>query len=190
MYWILTFLKAIKLKCLFESVTMFQVPGNLNLTCDRKCLPRPGLTFLSSIIMLFDGILAAQLEGLPLPLPILDPITFFVNGIWGNTDNHKYLLVILERLTDFFKKSFNLNKCLLKIKRFGLLLFKPIWPNTSFFVEVFEYFKVLIVRFFCAFLKITFLGRNNNYNNYNIMAIISFTCFCISRYITHIKVNT
>ena len=172
MYWILTFLNAIKLKRLFESVTISQTPGSLNLTCDRKCLPRPGLTFLSSIIMLFDGILAAQFEGLPLPLPILDPITFFVNGIWGNTDNHKYLLVTLERLTDFFKKSFSLNKCLLKINRFGLPFFKPMWPNTNFLEEVFEYFRVLIVRFLCALLNITFLGRNNNY----CIILLGLTC--------------
>ena len=53
-----------------------------------------------------EGILAAQFEGLPLPLPIREPITFLVMGICGNAFTHKYRLVIFDRRTVFLRNIF------------------------------------------------------------------------------------
>ena len=56
-------------------------PGNLYSICFEKNLKRPSLKLRNSIKTQLYGIFAAQFDGLPLPLPILEPITFFVTGI-------------------------------------------------------------------------------------------------------------
>jgi len=101
-------------------LTILKRPGNFVATCKRKCIALPGRKLRTSIKIDLDGILAAQVEGLPLPLPIREPITFFVIGICGKDLTHKYLFVILDRRTDFFKNIFILNKCLLNSKKLVL----------------------------------------------------------------------
>lgn len=144
-------------------------PGSLCESWVVKKRTLPNLTFLNSRNMHLYGSLAAQSEGLPLPLPILDPITFFVTGIWGKILNQRWRLVTVERLTAFFKKSFILKRCLLKIKKWGFLFKSPDWPYIKcFFFEkvvlgVYASFIVFSDLFLWVLLKVTFLGRNNSY---------------------------
>lgn len=67
---------------------------------------------------------------LPLPLPIRDPITFFVIGMWGKVLTQVLRRVMSPLLADFFKKSPNLNIFLLLI-RSGFVRVKPTWPNDN-----------------------------------------------------------
>ena len=93
---------------------------------------------------------------LPLPLPILDPITFFVSGMCGKVLTQTRLEVLSVFLDDFFKNIFNLNIFLLLIKK-GFVITSPECPKH----------KLLLMRAFiltplclCRNLNLNFLGCN------------------------------
>lgn len=99
---------------------------------------------------------------LPLPLPIREPITFFVKGVCGNALNHILRLVSSLRLAAFFKKSFKRNIFLL-FKRKGCCKTKPAWPKI---ILLGFNFKNFILKFNFTFLdfwrdlNLNFLGCN------------------------------
>ena len=101
---------------------------NLFCVCDRKCTARPLLKFRNSISITPVDNLLNQILNLPLPLPILEPITFLVKGKWGKVLTHTFLLVLSALLADFFKNNFNLNIFLLLINN-GFVKIRPNWPK-------------------------------------------------------------
>jgi hypothetical protein len=92
----------------------------------------PFLRFLNSIKIEPPDTLVNQHSSLPLPLPILIPLGFLVNGRWGNAKNQENRLVLSDFFTAFFKNSLNLNiweadKCT------GLSIIRPDPPKFNFF---------------------------------------------------------
>ena len=73
----------------------------------KKCIALPSRKFRNSKTKTPPQVWICQAFNLPAPLPILIPLGFLVNGIWGNILNHTRRLVASGFLTAFFKKTFN-----------------------------------------------------------------------------------
>ena len=133
---------------------ILEVLFNLYCVCVKKCNARPFLRFFSSIKTTPVEILLNQILSFPLPLPILEPITFLVRGKCGNELSQTLRPVLSDLRADFFKKSFNLNIFLLFIIK-GFVKTKPTLPKISDFVSLTLKFNR---RRLCLSLNLNFLG--------------------------------
>ena len=122
--------------------------------CVKKCSARPFLRFLSSIKTTPVEILLNQILNFPLPLPILEPITFLVRGKCGNELSQTLRPVLSDLRADFFKKSFSLNIFLLFIIK-GFVKTRPTPPKINDFVSLTLKFNR---RRLCLSLNLNFLG--------------------------------
>ena len=109
---------------------IFEVLFSLFWACDKKCIARPRLRFFNSINITPVDNLLNQILSFPLPLPIRDPITFLVKGIWGNVLTHTRRDVLSVRRAALLKNNFNLNIFLLFINN-GFVSTNPIWPKNK-----------------------------------------------------------
>lgn len=142
--------------------TTLDVLFNLFCACDRKYVALPLLKFFSSIKTTPVDSLLNQILNFPLPLPIREPITFLVRGIWGNVLTHTFLDVLSALRAAFFKKSFNLNIFLLFINK-GLVKTRPTWPKDKESCNRTLRLKRLRL---CFSLNLNFLGWSTNYTIY------------------------
>ena len=127
---------------------------NLRCVWVRKCKARPLLRFFSSIRITPVEILLNQILNLPLPLPILEPITFLVKGKCGKVLSQTLRPVLSDLRADFFKKSFSRNIFLLLIIR-GFVKTRPIPPKINRLANLTLKFKR---RRLCLSLNLNFLG--------------------------------
>lgn len=116
--------------------------------CFIKKEERPFLKFLNSIKTLPAEILVNQHSNFPLPLPILTPLGFRVNGRWGNAKNQTKRLVLSDFLEALFKNNLNLNNWF-AVKWIGFRRSKPAPPkfNLLFNEELLKESKLLFLCF-------------------------------------------
>ena len=123
-------------------------------------MARPFLKLRYSTRLTPDGSLPYQPLSLPLPLPIREPATFFVNGKCGNAFSQTLREVLSVRLAPFLMNIFILKRCLPEIF-IGCKSCRPVCPNSKPELLGKEY-KLLDL---CLFLKSNLRGRNNIYTN-------------------------
>ena len=147
-----------------------EVLFNLCCVCVKKYKARPLLRFFNSTRMTPVEILLNQILNFPLPLPILEPITFLVKGRCGNVLSQTLRPVLSDLRADFFKKSFSRNIFLLLIIR-GFVKTRPTPPKINWLANLTLKFKR---RRLCLSLNLNFLGCSTT------------STFYKNRYVIHI----
>ena len=109
-----------------EKIYLVGTPS-LWVICFIKKDARPLRKFLNSINMVPPETLVNQHSSLPLPLPILTPFGFLVNGKLGKAKNQTKRLVGSYFFDAFFKKSLNLNNWF-AVRCAGFKIIKPAPP--------------------------------------------------------------